>query len=132
FGTAISIASFYLTFLLFKAGLSFFAFNEIHDIVAFPLLALILMIMGLLFMPIQNTYLRHLEKQADMFAIEHIQSRHSFISAITKLGNQNLSDPSPSRWEELLLYSHPPISKRLRYAGPAPHGGARASAGRNQ
>ncbi|MBA7704723.1 Protease HtpX [subsurface metagenome] len=116
FGAAISLASFYLTFLLFRAKLSFFGFDQIYDIAAFPLLALILMLLGLILIPVQNGYLRHLEKQADTFALDHIQNRQSFVSAITKLGNQNLSDPSPSRLEELLLYTHPPISKRLRYA----------------
>jgi len=115
-GAVVSLVSFYLTFLLLRAGAGFFAFNEIYDIAAFPLLALILMIVGLILMPMQNGYLRHLEKQADAFALNHIQNKGSFISAITKLGEQNLSDPSPGRLEELLLYDHPPISKRLRYA----------------
>ncbi len=92
------------------------AFNEIYNIAAFPLLVLILMAVGLILMPIQQGYLRHLEKQADIFAINHIQNKQSFVSAMTKLASQNLSDSSPSRWEELLLYDHPPISKRLRYA----------------
>jgi STE24 endopeptidase len=116
FGAVVSLVSFYMTFLLFEAGVNFLAFNEIYNVAAFPLLALILMAMGLVLMPIQNGYLRHLEKQADMFAIDHIQNKQSFVSAMTKLASQNLSDPSPSRWEELLLYDHPPISKRLRYA----------------
>jgi len=116
FGAAVSLTSFYVTFLLFEAGVSLLAFNEIYDIAAFPLLALILMAVGLILMPIQQGYLRHLEKQADMFAINHIHNNQSFVSAMTKLASQNLSDPSPSKWEELLLYDHPPISKRLRYA----------------
>jgi STE24 endopeptidase len=118
FGTAISLVSFYLTFLLFEAGISFLATNQIHDIVAFPLLALILMVVGLILMPIQLGHLRHLEKQADLFAVEHIENRQSFASAMAKLANQNLIDPSPSRTEELLLYDHPPISKRLCYTRP--------------
>ena len=116
FGAVVSLASFYMTFLLFEAGVSFLAFNEIYNVAAFPLLALILTAAGLILMPIQQGCLRHLEKQADMFAINHIQNKQSFVSAMTKLAKQNLSDPSPSRWEELLLYDHPPISKRLRYA----------------
>ncbi len=116
FGAVISLASFYVTFLLFKAGVSFLAFNEIYNVAAFPLLVLILIAVGLILMPIQQGYLRHLERQADMFAINHIQNKQSFVSAMTKLGSQNLSDPSPSKWEELLLYDHPPISKRLSYA----------------
>ena len=61
--------------------------------------------------------MRYLEKQADMFALGHVQDKQSFICAIRKLGEQNLSDPSPNRLEELFLYTHPPISERLRYAG---------------
>jgi STE24 endopeptidase len=116
FVAVVSLASFYMTFLLFKAGVNFLAFNETYNIAAFPLLAIILMAVGLILMPMQQWYLRHLEKEADMFAINHIRNKQSFVSAMTKLASQNLSDPSPSRWEELLLYDHPPISKRLRYA----------------
>jgi Zn-dependent protease with chaperone function len=60
--------------------------------------------------------MRHLEKQADIFAIEQQEDPQSFSSAMTKLANQNLIDPSPSRCVELLFYDHPPISRRLRYA----------------
>lgn len=115
FGAVISLACFYVTDLLFQTCMTRFGFSHIHDVAAFPLLALILTVAGLIFMPIQNAYLRHLEKQADMFAIGHIPDNHSFISAIKKLSDQNLSDPSPSRVVELLLYDHPPIAKRLAY-----------------
>lgn len=115
FGAAISLVSFYLTFLLFKAGVSFLGLDEIYDISAFPLLSLILMVVGLVLMPIQLAHLRHLEKEADIFAIGHIEKPQSFSSAMTKLANQNLIDPSPGRLEELLLHDHPPISKRLHY-----------------
>ena len=116
FGTAASLACFYLTYLLFEAGISLFGFDQIYNIAAFPLLALVLIALGLILMPVQNGYMRLLEKQADMFALSHIQNRQSFSSAITKLGAQNLADPSPNKLVELLLYTHPPISRRLRYA----------------
>jgi len=117
FGAAISTAGFYLTFSFCRAGLSFFGINEIYDIASFPLFALILMLVGLIFTPIQNGYLRHLEKQADIFAIEHIENSQSFASAMRKLAKQNLINPSPGRFAELLFHDHPPISKRLRYTG---------------
>jgi len=116
FGTVTSLACFYLTYLLFEAGVGLFGFDHIYNIAAFPLLALVLIALGLLLMPVQNGYMRLLEKQADMFALGRIQNKQSFASAITKLGAQNLSDPSPSKLVELLLYTHPPISRRLRYA----------------
>lgn len=106
-----SLACFYLTYLLFEAGVNLFGFDYIYNIAAFPLLAV-----GLILMPIRNGYLRLLEKRVDMFALGRIQNKQSFVSAITKLGEQNLSDPSPGRLVELLLYTHPPISKRLRFA----------------
>jgi STE24 endopeptidase len=75
-----------------------------------------LFLIGLMLLPSQLAFLRHLETQADKFAINHIQNKESFLSAMTKLGNQNLSDPNPGRLEVILLYDHPPISKRLRLA----------------
>ncbi len=116
FGAVISLASFYLTCVLFKSGLDFFGFSQISDIAAFPLLALILMLIGLFFIPIQNGFLRYLEKQADIFALSHIPNKDNFVSAITKLGSQNLSDPSPSKLVKILFHTHPPISERLLYA----------------
>jgi len=117
FGTAVSLVGFYITHLLLEKSINLFGFEHIYDIAAFPLLSLILMAVGLVLLPMQNWHLRHLEKQADMFTIRHIQNRNSFASAITKLSEQNLSDPSPGKFVELFLYTHPPIAKRLRYMG---------------
>ena len=115
FGAIASLVSFYLTFLVFRWGTNLLGFNEIYDISAFPLLALILMVVGLILMPLQLAYLRHLEKEADIFAVAHVERPQSFASGITKLANQNLIDCSPSRLQELLLHDHPAISKRLSY-----------------
>lgn len=115
-GTAVSLVCFYLTYLFFKTATDLFGFDHIYNIAGFPLLLLLLTFLGLVLLPIQNGFMRHLEKDADMFALDHINDKQNFISAITKLGNQNLSDPSPGKIAELFLYTHPPISKRLRYA----------------
>jgi len=116
FGAIVSLVSFYVASVLLEAGTGVFGFDGIDDIAAFPLLALILLMVELALMPVQNGYLRHLEKQADIFALDHTRNRQSFASAITKLASQNLSDPSPGRFAKLFLYTHPPISERLRYA----------------
>ena len=117
FGMVVSLVCFYLTYLFFNAASGLFGFEQIYDIAAFPLLLLFLTLVGLVLLPVQNGYMRHLEKDADIFALDHIQDKQDFISAIAKLGAQNLSDPSPGKFVELFLYTHPPISKRLRYAG---------------
>jgi STE24 endopeptidase len=115
FGAVISLVSFYFTFVLFEAGTSVLAFEEAHDIGAFPLLALVLMVVGLILMPMQLWYSRHLEKRADIFAVQHVENPQSFASVMAKLASQNLIDMSPSRLEEVLLHDHPSISKRLSY-----------------
>jgi STE24 endopeptidase len=116
FGALISLISFYLAYILFSRCLDFFGFKQVYNIAAFPLLALILLLIGLLFVPVQNGFLRYLEKKADMFALSHIGNKKSFISMLKKLGEQNLSDPSPSKHVRILFYTHPPISERIGYA----------------
>jgi len=115
FGAVISLVCFYIAHLLLNIFMNLFIFSHIYDIAAFPLLSLVLLITGLALTPIQNAYMRYLEKQADMFALEQLQNKESFVSAITKLAEQNLIDPSPSKLVELLLCTHPPTSRRLRY-----------------
>lgn len=115
FGTVVALISFFLSYLFFARAMAALGFDDISDIAGFPLLAIVLMILGFAFMPIQNGYLRHLEKRADIFAAQHIASPKSFVSAMKKLAEQNLADPNPEKWEEILFYDHPPISKRLHY-----------------
>jgi len=116
-GTAVSLLCFYLIYRFFNLAVGWFGFEQIYHIAAFPLLLFLLTLLGLVLLPIQNGYLRHLEKDADLFALDHIPDKGNFISAITKLGQQNLADPSPGRLTVLFLYTHPPISERVRYAG---------------
>lgn len=115
FSTTVAMVCFYLTSLLFTRIVNQLGFDHIHDIAAFPLLLLCLLLIGFVLVPIQNGYSRRLEKQADIFALGRIADNCSLTSALTKLGIQNLSDPSPNRLIELFLYDHPPIGKRVAH-----------------
>ena len=116
FGALISLTSFYLAYVSFNKILYFFGFKQIYDIAAFPLLVLILLLIGLVFIPLQNGFLCYLEKKADMFALSHIRNKESFISMLKKLSGQNLSDPAPGKLVRILFYTHPSISERVGYA----------------
>jgi Zn-dependent protease with chaperone function len=35
---------------------------------------------------------------------------------MNKLTRQNMSDPAPSKFIEIMLYDHPPVSKRIKTA----------------
>ncbi|UCD56832.1 MAG: M48 family metalloprotease, partial [Candidatus Hydrogenedentota bacterium] len=59
---------------------------------------------------------RHLERRADVFALRLADKPKAFVSMMSKLGQQNLSEFEPDPLVELILFSHPSISKRIRLA----------------
>ena len=111
-----SFLAFFICDIFLKRALVVFGFNSIDDIAFFPMLALCLLFTGLVVMPIQNGFSRLLERKADLFSLKVTGSADGFISMITKLGKMNLADFSPSRFLEIFLYDHPPISKRIKLA----------------
>ncbi len=88
----------------------------ISDIAGLPLLALVAMVTGLIFMPLSNAFSRHMERQADDYAFITIGSPEPLISGLTKLAQRNLAEVSPPRWKEVLVYSHPSIARRIERA----------------
>ncbi|OHB86770.1 MAG: hypothetical protein A3D13_10760 [Planctomycetes bacterium RIFCSPHIGHO2_02_FULL_40_12] len=93
-----------------------FGYQSIHDIAAFPVICMVLGVLGFILMPIQNAISRRFERACDRYAIEKTNDPEAFISTMDKLAEQNLADRTPNRLVELLFYSHPPISKRIEMA----------------
>ncbi|MDD5449234.1 MAG: M48 family metallopeptidase [Candidatus Omnitrophica bacterium] len=116
FGAVTTLADFYVIFLLAGLIVRLLGIQGIYDIEAFPILSLLLLVFGFMAMPLHNFYSRRLETQADVFALKETGDKKSFISCMEKLAANNLSDPSPGRFIEFLLYDHPPISKRIKFA----------------
>jgi STE24 endopeptidase len=91
--------------------------ERVDDVASSPLLRLLLTGLSLLAMPLVNAFSRNLvERPADRFALDLTGRPDAFVSAMEKIGRMNLSDPSPPRVVELLLYSHPPVAKRVAMA----------------
>jgi STE24 endopeptidase len=90
--------------------------ENMADVAGLPLFLLIFSIYGIITLPVMPAYSRHIERQADQFALNLTHNKEAFISAMEKLGYDNLSNPNPSPIIEFLLYDHPPISKRIKYA----------------
>jgi len=116
FGMIITMAGLYITNLIMEEYLAYFGFNDISDIGAFPLLSLLMLGFSLLAMPLQNSFSRYLERRADMFALKTTKMPDVFISTMEKLAKQNLSDTTPNRFIELVMYNHPPVAKRIKMA----------------
>ena len=77
---------------------------------------MIFYIISLLIVPLTNTYSRHLEVAADDYALRLTDNPESFVTAMARLADQNLSEAQPSRWVELLIYDHPCYTKRVEHA----------------
>jgi STE24 endopeptidase len=113
---AMVLLAFYLTGLVLKASLIPLDFKGMADVAAFPLLFLSLVAFGLIITPFVNAYSRYIEASADEAALEMTADPQAFITAMTKLTDQNLAVAAPSRWVEFLFYDHPPYTKRVGLA----------------
>ena len=95
-------------------------FRSVSDPATLPLLFLLVGIIGFLISPILNSYTRHVESQADQYAVQLTGSPQVFIDSMTRLANQNLAVADPPPWEELLFYDHPSYRKRVESARRRP------------
>jgi len=92
------------------------AYHGLSDPATMPLVAAVLGIFGLVVLPLTNGFSRIVERQADGYALESTGKIAAFISAMTRLANQNLAELSPNPLVEFLLYNHPSIGNRLAFA----------------
>ena len=56
------------------------------------------------------------ERRADSYALKMTANPSAFITAMKRLGQQNLAEDSPSKLVQAFFYTHPPIKERLRAA----------------
>ncbi len=83
------------------------------DVAALPLLLLAAGAVSLALMPLANALSRAHERSADRYALEMTKNVPAFVSAMKRLGAQNLAEEHPSRLVQILFYTHPPISARI-------------------
>lgn len=119
----LTLVGFYLVSIILDWGVSYFNFTDPADIAALPFLVLILGFYSLVTMPLGNAISRWRERKADEFALRLTGNGPALASALTRLANQNLADVDPPTWEELLLHSHPALSRRIQYASSYTPGG---------
>jgi Zn-dependent protease with chaperone function len=55
-------------------------------------------------LPVANGWSRHVERQADRFALETIPDPGAFIGAMARLAALNLAERDPHRLEEFFLF----------------------------
>ncbi len=78
-----------------------------------PLLGLIMLIVGLVFLPLVNGWSRRVERQADDFALSVASRPAALIDALDRLARLNLAERHPHPLKEAVFHSHPGIGRRL-------------------
>lgn len=86
------------------------------DPAGLPVLLMAAAALSLAALPAINAVSRANERAADRFAIDLTRKPGAFVSAMRRLGAQNLAEDQPSRMVRWLFYSHPPVKERIAEA----------------
>jgi STE24 endopeptidase len=93
-----------------------FAIARVGDVAGLPLLVLAGGAVSLLLTPFGNAWSRHNERRADRYALTLTGRSEPFISAMRRLGAQNLAEARPSRPVFWFFHTHPTIDERIAMA----------------
>lgn len=114
--SVLTLAGLWLADGVMRWGVAAFGYHGLNDPATLPLFLIAMMVFGLVTMPLGNLWSRWREVKADEYALRTTGQPQAFITAMTRLANQNLADADPPAWVEFLLHSHPAISKRVAMA----------------
>jgi STE24 endopeptidase len=113
FETILIALGFYLADLVLTRFADAFGLMGKGDVAALPLLLLAGGAVSLALMPLANALSRAHERSADRYALEMTKNVPAFVSAMKRLGAQNLAEEHPSRIVQILFYTHPPVTARI-------------------
>jgi len=99
--------------LIVRAWGGAFGVSGPADPAALPLLVLSASAVSLLMTPLGNAWSRYNERRADRFALGLTDRPTAFISAMRRLGAQNLAEERPSPAVFWFFHTHPTIDERI-------------------
>ncbi|MFL5295392.1 MAG: M48 family metallopeptidase [Phenylobacterium sp.] len=82
------------------------------DPAGFPVISILLAVLGLLATPITNTFSRWGESDADHFSVAHFNEPDGLAKALVKTLEYRAA--TPSKLEEVIFYDHPSVGARVR------------------
>jgi STE24 endopeptidase len=113
---ALTLVTFWVADRALHQGARLLALDGPADPAGLPFFGLVLLVVGLIALPTANAWSRHVENQADRFALEAIPDRGAFVGAMERLAGLNLAERHPHPLEEFFFYSHPSIGRRIAQA----------------
>ena len=114
--SGLTFAGVYAVHRLLMVAVPYFGLQSAADPAGIPILLVAAGALGLAVKPLMNAISRSHERRADTYALEMTKNPSAFISAMRRLGQQNLAEENPSRLVQAFFYSHPPIKDRLQAA----------------
>lgn len=116
FESGLILAGFYLASRVLTALSGVFGLRTVSDVAGLPLLLLAAGTVSLVMVPVAHAMSRAYERNADRFALALTNNPAAFVSAMRRLGAQNLAEEHPSKLVQWLFYSHPPVRERIAAA----------------
>jgi Zn-dependent protease with chaperone function len=116
YDVALMFAGFFAGHLALRWAVPFFGLSGAADPAGSPVLLLTAGAVALAVRPLMNAVSRAHERRADSYALRMTNNPPAFISAMRRLGQQNLAEENPSRLVLAWFYTHPPIKERLELA----------------
>ena len=116
FGGVATVLIFFVTNIVFLRLFDISGYAVLYDFESLVLIYAIISVLSIFALPIRNAFSRNMEEKADEFTLKITGDKEAFISAMKKLADQNLADIKPGKFYEIMLYDHPPISRRISFA----------------
>jgi STE24 endopeptidase len=114
--SALLVLALYAGAVALSVSRQWLGLSGVTDLAGLPVLALAGGLLTMVATPIINAVSRRNERRADRFAITLTKQPAAFISAMKRLGTQNLAEEHPSKLVLWLFHSHPPIEQRIEAA----------------
>jgi STE24 endopeptidase len=116
FESGLIVAGFYLASVVLRALAAPLGLRGVDDVAGLPILLLAAGAVSVVMVPVAHAMSRRFEREADGFALRVTRNPAAFISAMRRLGAQNLAEEDPSTVVQWLFYSHPPVRDRIAAA----------------
>ncbi|HUP38528.1 MAG TPA: M48 family metallopeptidase [Vicinamibacterales bacterium] len=113
---ALAFAGLFAAHLVLQRMVPIVNLQGVADPAGMPILLLTAGTIGVCVKPLLNAVSRSHERRADSYALKMTANPSAFITAMKRLGQQNLAEDSPSKLVQAFFYTHPPINERLRAA----------------
>ena len=110
------VPPFFIANLAMRFAISTRTLTSLIDPAGFPLILAILIGLNFVLQPISNAISRAVEKRADEFALKVANDPEAQASTERRLADLALGVDNPHRLVEILFYTHPPASKRIKLA----------------